>query len=236
MTRIVLVAPRINALLLDFGHTLFDTASSPAFIVSWAGAHGSTIALDDATRLWDEARVASRTPEEFGKGRDRTPELHRACWTDLWSALDERAPGLADALYQHETGPEGWVPYADTCAFLVGAKERGLKIAIISDVAFALEPLLEHYGLDSLIDVFVLSYRHGALKADGPLLFDVALQALGAAASGALMVGDNHVNDGLGITAGVRTFLLPPAPTGSSRGLASVLALVDGLGAFETAQ
>ena len=48
------------------------------------------------------------------------------------------------------------------------------------------------------------------------------------------MVGDNHVNDALGVTAGVRTFLLPHAPTGSSRGLASVLALVDGLGAFTT--
>ena len=232
----MLVAPPIDTLLLDFGHTLFDTASSPSFIVSWAAAHGSTISLDDATHLWDEARVASRTPEEFAKGRDRTPELHRACWTDLWSALDELAPGLADALYAHETGPEGWVPYADTRAFLEGAKERGLRIAIISDVAFPLEPLLEHHGLDSFIDVFVLSYRHGALKADGPLLFDVALEALGAEASGALMVGDNHVNDALGVTAGVRTFLLPHAPTGSSRGLASVLALVDGLGGFVTAR
>ncbi len=232
----MLVAPSIDTLLLDFGHTLFDTASSPSFIVSWAAAHGSAVALDDATRLWEEARVASRTPAEIGKGRDRTPELHQVCWTDLWSALDERAPGLADALYAHETGPEGWVPYADTRAFLEGAKERGLKIAIISDVAFALEPLLEHHGLDSFIDVFVLSYRHGALKADGPLLFDVALEALGAEASGALMVGDNHVNDALGVTAGVRTFLLPHAPTGSSRGLASVLALVDGLGAFVEAR
>ncbi len=232
----MLVAPSIDTLLLDFGHTLFDTASSPSFIVSWAAAHGSTISLDDATRLWDAARVASRTPEEFAKGRDRTPELHRACWTDLWSALDQRAPGLADALYAHETGPKGWVPYADTRAFLEGAKERGLRIAIISDVAFPLEPLLEHHGLGSFIDVFVLSYRHGALKADGPLLFDVALEALGAEASGALMVGDNHVNDALGVTAGVRTFLLPHAPTGSSRGLASVLALVDGLGGFVTAR
>ena len=228
----MLVAPPIDTLLLDFGHTLFDTASSPSFIVSWAAAHGSTLALSDATRLWDDARLTSRTPEEFGKGRDRTPELHRACWTDLWSTLDERAPGLADALYEHETGPQGWVPYADTRSFLEGAKKRGLKIAIISDVAFALEPLLEHHGLASFIDAFVLSYRHGALKADGPLLFDVALDALRAEASTALMVGDNNVNDAFGITAGLRTLLLPHAPTGSSRGLASVLALVDGLGEF----
>ena len=232
----MLVAPPIDTLLLDFGHTLFDTASSPSFIVSWAAAHGATIALHDATRLWDEARLASRTPEEFGKGRDRTPELHRVCWTALWSALDARAPGLADALYAHETGTQGWVPYADTRAFLEGAKERGLKIAIISDVAFALEPLLEHPGHASFIDVFVLSYRHGALKADGPLLFDVALRALGADAAAALMVGDNHVNDALGVTAGMRTFLLPHAPTGSPRGLASVLALVDGLGDFVAAR
>ena len=225
----MLSAPPVEALLLDFGHTLFDTASSPAFIVEWSAAHGSPIALDDAAAMWEAARIASRTAEEVAKGRDRTPELHRSCWEALWADLDARCPGLASAIYDHETGPLGWVPFIDTRAFLSGARDRGLKVAIISDVAFPLEPVLEHHGLSEFIDVFVLSYRHGALKSDGPALFNVALDALGIPAANALMVGDNYVNDGLGISAGARTILLPHAPTGTPRGLATVLAIVDGL-------
>lgn len=227
-----MVAPPIDTLLLDFGHTLCDTASSPAFIVEWSSAHGHPIEREVAARLWEVARISSRSPEEVAKGRDRTPELHHACWTDLWSGLDALCPGVAGALYVHETGPDGWVPYVDTVAFLLAARSRGLRIAIISDVAFDLVPIADAHGFADLIDVFVLSYRHGALKADGPMLFDVALTALGSSAATTLMVGDNYVNDGLGISAGLRTLLLPHAHTGAPRGLATVLAMVDGLVAF----
>ena len=228
----MLIAPPIDTLLLDFGHTLCDTASSPSFIVEWSSAHGHPIGVDVAARLWEAARIASRSSDEVAKGRDRTPELHRSCWTELWSELDILGPGVADALYGHETGPDGWVPFVDTIPFLRAARSRGLRVAIISDVAFDLEPIAEAHGFFDLIDVFVLSYRHGALKADGPMLFEVALSALGSSAATALMVGDNYVNDGHGISAGVRTLLLPHAATGTPRGLASVLALVDGLSVF----
>jgi FMN phosphatase YigB (HAD superfamily) len=230
----VLVAPPIETLLLDFGHTLCDTASSPAFIAEWSAAHGHPIEVGVATRLWDAARMSSRSAEEVAKGRDRTPELHRSCWTALWSELDALCPGVADALYEHETGPDGWVPYIDTIEFLRAVRARQLRVAIISDVAFDLAPIAKAHGFAEFIDVFVLSYRHGALKADGPMLFDVALSALDASAQTALMVGDNYVNDGLGITAGLRTLLLPHATTGTPRGLATVLAVVDGLAAFAT--
>lgn len=222
-------APIIDSLLLDFGHTLCDTASSPAFIAEWSHAQGSTIPIDEALELWEVARVASRSAEEVAKGRDRTPQLHRACWLALWAALDARCPGVSAALYEHETGADGWVPFVDTVEFLAQARARGLKIAVISDVAFDLRPVAIAHGFDRYVDAFVLSYEHGALKADGPELFEVALAALGASAATSLMVGDNYVNDGLGITAGLRTLLLPHAHTGSPRGLAIVLAIVDGL-------
>ena len=222
-------APTIDTLLLDFGHTLCDTASSPSFVVAWSASHGRPISDSDARQLWEAARVASRSAEEVAKGRDRTAELHRRCWVDLWAPLTALCPGVADALYEHETGPQGWVPFVDTVEFLAEVKARGLKVAIISDVAFDLRVIAEAHGFAQFVDAFVLSYEHDALKADGPALFDVALAAVGASAATSLMVGDNYVNDGLGITAGLRTLLLPHAPTGSPRGLATVLALVDGL-------
>ena len=41
------------------------------------------------------------------------------------------------------------------------------------------------------------------------------------------MVGDNHLNDGAAIDAGIRTLLLPPASRNGSRGLDIVVTLVD---------
>lgn len=224
-----LSAPPIDALLLDFGHTLCDTASSVSFIGEWTSARGIVLSATDAQMLWDDARVRSRSAAEVAKGRDRTPELHYACWTALWAELDDRAPGVADALYDYEIGPGGWTPYVDTLPFLRAVRERGVRAAVVSDVAFDLEPIAEAHGFADLVDTFVLSYRHGALKADGPALFDVALQALRVAPSHALMVGDNNVNDGVGISAGLRTLLLPHAPSGGPRGLASIVAMIDGL-------
>lgn len=229
-----LLAPPIDALLLDFGHTLCDTASSVEFITTWTSARGLVLSASDAQLLWDDARVRSRSGEEVAKGRDRTPALHRACWTALWAPLDARAPGVADALYDYETGPLGWTPYVDTLPFLRAVRERGVRVAVVSDVAFELEPIAEAHGFADLVDTFVLSYRHGALKADGPALFEVALAALDVPAPRSLMVGDNNVNDGVGISAGLRTLLLPHAPSGGPRGLATVLAMIDGLRRVQT--
>jgi FMN phosphatase YigB (HAD superfamily) len=215
----------IKAVLFDWGHTLFDTASSVERIVEFSRTTEHPMAPARAEELWEAARVASRSPEEIGKGRDRSPELHRRCWTDLWAPLDAECPGVAAALYEHETTAAGWSPFVDVGQVLGELKQRGIKLAVVSDVAFDLRPILAHYGLDELIDAWVLSYEHGSIKPDG-LLFGIACEALGVAPGDALMVGDNHHNDGNGVTAGLRVYLMPQVVSGSPRGLDAVLRLV----------
>ncbi len=217
----------IKAVLLDWGHTLFDTAGSVEFIVDWASRNGSPIDAGSAHALWDSARRRSRTAEEIAKGRDKSADLHRQCWTALWADLDCQVPGVAQALYEFETTAAGWSPYVDTAEVLRAIHDRGIPSVIVSDVPFDLRPILAHYGLDQLIHTFVLSGEHGTIKPE-LRLFGIALEAVGVDAADALMVGDNHINDGAAIEAGIRTLLLPPAVTGQPRGLWSIVDLLDG--------
>ncbi len=216
----------IRGVLFDFGHTLFETGSSVQFIVDWSASAGHSIAADDALSLWEAAGVASRSADEIAKGRDRSTELHYRCWTDLWAPLEARCPGLADALHRYESSPEGWQPYSDTGAVLRAVRERGLGVAVVSDVAFDVRLILDRYGLGHLVDSYVLSYEHGSIKPDGKL-FGIACDELGIAPHEAFMVGDNPVNDGVAVTVGIRTLLLPISPPNRPRGLAALLHLLD---------
>jgi FMN phosphatase YigB (HAD superfamily) len=215
----------VGGVLFDFGHTLFDTASSVDFIVDWSARAARPIDTGLAFDLWEAARIASRTPAEITKGRDRTAALHHSCWTALWTTLEVLCPGISEALYIHESTADGWQPYSDVHDVLATVKGLGLPIAVVSDVAFDLRLICAHYGLHQFIDSYVLSYERGSIKPDGKL-FGIACEELGIRPDQALMVGDNPVNDGVAATVGIRTLLLPVPPSGQPRGLAAVLSLL----------
>ncbi len=221
----------VRAVLFDWGHTLFDTAGSTEFIADWSRRNsgvtdGPQLSNDDIHQMWNEARLRSRSAEELAKGRDLDAATHRACWLALWSELEARWPGVAEALYEFETSAAGWSPYVDTGEVLRELQSRNIPAVIVSDVPFDLRPILAHYGLDGLIHTFVLSGDHGTIKPELEL-FRIALAAVGVAPEHALMVGDNHINDGAAIDVGIRTLLLPAVPSGAPRGLWSVMDLVD---------
>jgi HAD superfamily hydrolase (TIGR01493 family) len=217
--------PPVRGVLLDWGHTLFDTAGSVEFIVSWTADAGSPITVDDAAEFHLDALRRSRAPEELAKGRDLSLAVHRECWLALWADLDARCPGVAAALYEFETSAAGWQPYPDTPAFLGALRELGLPVVIVSDVPFDLRPIFDHYGLLHLVDTFVLSVEHGTIKPEGRL-FEIALDAVGLEPHDVVMVGDNPANDGAAVLHGIRTLLLPHPKAGASRGLDDVLQLI----------
>ncbi|MCU1392099.1 MAG: hypothetical protein JWM34_527 [Ilumatobacteraceae bacterium] len=221
----------VKAVFFDWGHTLFDTAGSVDFIVDWAGRNGppgdEPVTASDVHALWDAARVRSRSAAEIAKGRDKSAELHRSCWLDLWADLEARWPGLADDLYEYETSALGWSPFVDTEEVMRDLYERGMPIVVVSDVAFDLRPILAHYGLAEMVHTFVISGEHGTIKPELEL-FRIALAAVGVEPSEVLMVGDNPANDGAAVEVGIRTLLLPQVESGSPRGLWAVVDLIDG--------
>jgi putative hydrolase of the HAD superfamily len=73
--------------------------------------------------------------------------------------------------------------------------ERGIAVAVVSNIGWDLRPVFRAHGLDAYVDAYVLSYEHGIQKPD-PRLFTVACEALGTDPGDALMVGDDRHADG----------------------------------------
>jgi putative hydrolase of the HAD superfamily len=213
-----------KAVFFDWGHTLFDTASSVDFIVQWAADRGCPLAREEVADLWESARVASRSAQELALGRDKSMEIHHESWTRLWAPIDELCPGAAQALYGHETSAEGWVPFVDTESVLADFQRREVPVVVVSDVPFDLRPIFGHYGLEHYVHTFVLSGEQGTIKPEGRL-FQIALDAVALQPRDVLMVGDNQVNDGVAIDSGITTLLLPQVASGRPRGLSTVLEL-----------
>lgn len=216
----------IRAVLFDWGDTLFFSPMAADVLVEAARERGVTVDRARAERLWDELWAAGKTPEEHAKGRDLSADAHRAVWTALFAPADEIAPGLADVLYERVMHPSGWRPYPDTADALRALRSRGLRTGIVSNVAYDIRPIFAPHGLAELVDVFVLSFEHGAAK-PAASLFAAACRELGTAPAETLMVGDDPVTDGGALAAGLRVHVLAPPQGPGPRGFDEVLELVD---------
>jgi len=176
--------------------------------------------LESAQRLIAEAAAAGAflvaLPEYFCfMGRSDRDKLTIA-----------EAPGidleLADALYSimHRQ----WDAYDDVLPVLEALRDRGVRVAMLSNVGFDLTPTLERTGVGALIDGAVMSYAVGVVKPD-PGIFQRALEVLDLPASEVLMVGDAWRDDAGAAALGVRTLILPRTDD-PSHGLELVLRLV----------
>ncbi|MGH9135952.1 MAG: HAD family hydrolase [Acidimicrobiales bacterium] len=219
--------PRVDAVLFDFGDTLFGRAGGHQLIVDAARRLGRDVDADTARALWDDIQARARTPEELAKGRDLSVDLHRSCWIDLYRAADVVAPGMAELLYEFEIDPGGWAPFEDTRPVLEGLATHGIPVVVVSDAAFDVPAVVTHHDLDHLVAGYVLSYEVGVTKPDAKV-FDRALELVGVDASRALMVGDNPSSDAGAAAVGIRTLLLPRNVGELVRGLDDVLTLAHG--------
>lgn len=218
---------RIRAVLFDWGDTLFASPDAAEVIVDAAREQGRQIRYADARALWDEIWAAGKTPEELGKGRDLSLDLHRSSWTALFGRAESVAPGLAALLYERVMAAERWIPYADTEETLRALRQRGLRVGVVSNVPRGLAPIFEARGLGGLVDAFTHSYEVGAEKPD-PGIFLAACARLGTSPPETLMVGDHALADGGAVGAGLPFLhLAGEAGPGGLRGLDRVIALVD---------
>jgi len=143
--------------------------------------------------------------------RDLAPHLHREAYLHVL-----RESGLADhhaeMLYDRVVNPASWTPYPDTAEVLARLHARGVKTAVVSNIAFDVRPAFEAIGASADVDEFVLSFEVGAVKPQ-PEIFRTALSRLGANPEDALMVGDSEEADGAARDVGCRFALVDPLPT-----------------------
>lgn len=160
---------------------------------------GATVTLDDeGHRAWER--------------RDLDPALHRAAYLAVLAASGVHRREHAEALYGRVVDPESWTPYPDTARVLRGLADRGIPVAIVSNIAFDLRPAFTRLGVDGAVTSFVLSYEVGAIKPD-PDIFRAALGDLGVPAEHALMVGDSEEADGGARAVGATFGLVDPLST-----------------------
>jgi HAD superfamily hydrolase (TIGR01509 family) len=228
-------APRqVDAVLFDFHGTLAQVEDPVTWVVAAAATCGRELDRGPATVLADQLLTAGRAggpvPQrvpphlaEVYAERDLSERNHRTAYTGLAATVATDVEGLADALYDRLLGPEGWVPYADTEPTLRALHEAGVRIGVVSNIGFDIRPHFAAWGLDRLVDAFVLSYEVGRCKPD-PAIFLRACSMLGAAAERTLMVGDTPA-DAAAVRAGCTALVLPAAEPGRANGLGATLAL-----------
>jgi HAD superfamily hydrolase (TIGR01509 family) len=206
-----------RAVLFDFSGTLFRLEEADSW---FDGMRVDERAVDGHVQAELMRRLTAPTgrsvemdPQTYHAwlNRDLTPHLHREAYLHVL-----RESGLADhhaeTLYDRVIDPSSWTPYPDTAAVLAGLHGRGIKTAVVSNIAFDVRPAFQSIGAADHVTEFVLSFEVGAVKPQ-PAIFETALSRLGVAAEHALMVGDSEEADGGARAVGCGFILVDPLPT-----------------------
>jgi HAD superfamily hydrolase (TIGR01509 family) len=140
--------------------------------------------------------------------RDLDPALHREVYLHVL-----RETGLpdehAESVYRRTIDPAEWQVYPDTVWVLDALRDKGIRTAVVSNIAWDIRPVLT--DADARPDEYVLSVEVGVAKPD-PRIFEAALATLGVAASDALMIGDSVENDGAARELGCAFAYVDPLP------------------------
>ena len=224
----------VDAVLFDFHGTLAQVEDPVTWVIAAAAACGRPLDRGRATALADRLVTAGRAGgplphrvpphlAEHWADRDLYEHSHRAAYTGLAATVNTDVEGLADALYDRLLGPDGWLPYPDTAPTLRTLHDAGIKVAVVSNIGFDIRPHFAAWGLDALVDAFVLSYEVGRCKPD-PAIFRSACDMVGVEPERTLMVGDTPADAGA-VRAGCAALVLPAAEPGRANGLGATLAL-----------
>ena len=189
-------AGRLRAVLFDAFGTLLDTRGLHVRATELILAD---LGLDhlDASEVhdrWDEELLALEKPENGPLPTWDVFKLSlKACLASygvsVGSAELDRAIEVMEEVFR-----SGTKPFEDALELPAFCRELGLRTALVSNAdARLLRHILSETGLDSLMDVIIISDEVGAAKPD-ERIFCLALEALGVRPHEALMVGDWRVD------------------------------------------
>ncbi|WP_461143125.1 HAD family hydrolase [Salinifilum aidingensis] len=221
----------MRAVLFDFSGTLFRLEEDESWSADFTDDSGRPLDTSEQAeimrRLTAPAGQVVQLGQEFEdawENRDLDPVLHRKVYMAVLqhSGLDEEQ---AASLYSRLIDPDQWTPYPDAVEVLRRCREAGLRVAVVSNIAFDFRAAFERTGAAEYVDEFLLSYEEGLVKPDAKL-FLRACERLGVDPVEAVMVGDSAEADGGATALGCRFELVESAPT-SERPDALRTALAD---------
>jgi HAD superfamily hydrolase (TIGR01509 family) len=212
---------QVQAVLFDYSGTLFRLEEDESW---FEGIKVDERQIDGHVQAELMRRLTApvgqhveMTPDAYHAwvNRDLAPHLHREAYLHVL-----RESGLADhhaeALYDRVIDTSSWTPYPDTAEVLEGLHRKGIKTAVVSNIAFDVRPAFLTIGAADYVDEFVLSFEVGAVKPDAAI-FETALARLRIEAKNAVMVGDSDEADGGARAIGCGFVLVDPLPTAERR-------------------
>jgi len=219
---------QVHAVLFDYSGTLFRLEEDDSW---FEGMRVDERRVDGHVQAELMRRLTApvgqhvdMTPEAYHAwvNRDLAPHLHREAYLHVL-----RESGLpdhhAEALYDRVIDTSSWTPYPDTAEVLKSLHRKGIKTAVVSNIAWDVRPAFAAIGAAEYVDEFVLSFEVGAVKPDAAI-FETALDRLGVDAAHAVMVGDSDEADGGARAVGCGFILVDPLPTSKrTDGLTSAL-------------
>ncbi len=215
----------LSGVLFDWRGTLVCDPEEELWLQTAAVRSGRELDPSGIAALLRELEIAAGRPDLARRlaTADCSAVEHRAVNLDVFRAAGMDAE-FARQLYELDLVADLHPFYPDVAGVFAALNDRGVAIAIVSNIHFDLRPEFRAADLDRFVDAYVLSFEHNMQKPDAGM-FDLALDALDLRASDVLMVGDDPRRDGAAALCGIRTLLVPPLRECVARGLNAVLAL-----------
>jgi HAD superfamily hydrolase (TIGR01509 family) len=205
--------------MFDFSGTLFRLEQNESWLTSLTDTGGDPLDIEAQAELMRRMTAPTgqvvQLSEEYQhawENRDLDPALHEKIYLEVLRKSGVPKAEQAKALYGRLIDPDEWTPYPDTEAALKDCANKGLKVGVLSNIAFDIRPAFTVRGLDQYVDEFVLSFEVGAIKPD-PAIFRTLLDHLGVPADETLMIGDSEEADGGARALGCAFALVDPLPT-----------------------
>ena len=210
----------IRGVLLDFSGTLFRLEPGARPDDAFTSTDGTPLTPERVIELFAMMTIPTGVPEhlpadlhETWHRRDLDPDAHRLGYeASLGAPALALAPDVPARLYDRMLHPDSWQPYPDTGAVLRLLRERGVRVAVLSNIAWDVRPVFATHGWVDLVDEFVLSFAEGVVKPD-PKIFRLACDRLGVEPEAVLMVGDSAEADGAAARIGCRFERVEPQAT-----------------------
>lgn len=189
----------LKAIFFDAGHTLLRAHPSVAEIYARVTRD---LGVDVSPRIFERefmplfmeyVKEYVADPRHVLSSDEQDVLFWRGVLRKLYERLSE-VQGLEferwfQSLYSTFGGPEVWRLYEDVPSVLEELRRRRYRLGIVSNWDTRLRGIAAGLGLESWVDVIVISSVVGVRKPD-PRIFQRALEAVGVAPREALHVGD----------------------------------------------
>jgi putative hydrolase of the HAD superfamily len=181
----------IRGVSFDAGFTLLEPRGSVGQVYAEVAAEHGFPGLSPEL-LTRRFRAAWRARPDFSHSRAEWAELVEATFHGLTPIPPSQT--FFGAIYRRFAEAKAWQVYPDVGPALRALKQRGLKLAVISNWDLRLRPLLQQLGLLHEFDAVVVSCECGFAK-PCPAIFALAARQLSLSPREILHVGDERKCD-----------------------------------------